>query len=105
MSGRSDGLQLLKPAEYLFTGGLVRLVATYLVSSLKSFNLDCILMFLRKVIGSSRCRKDPGVQIWEDHLHLKDHLHRLRTCNFSAGENWCHTRKKKVWFIPQDLST
>lgn len=33
-------------------------------------------MFVRKVVGSSR---DFGVQIWEDHLHLKDHLHRLRT--------------------------
>lgn len=36
MSGKSDGLQLLKAARYLFTEGLVRLVATYLVSSLKS---------------------------------------------------------------------
>lgn len=36
-------------------------------------------MFLRKVIGSSRGRKDFGVQIWEDRLHLKDHLPRLRT--------------------------
>ena len=39
-------------------------------------------MFLRKVIGSGRGRKDFGVQIQEIHLHLKDHLHRLRLTAF-----------------------
>lgn len=52
-------------------------------------------MFLRKVIGSSRGRKDFGVQIQEACLHLKDHLHKLRTRSFPNGESLCHTKKKK----------
>lgn len=35
-SGKSDGMELLKAAGYHCTQGLVRLVATYLVSHLKS---------------------------------------------------------------------
>lgn len=63
-------------------------------------------MFLRKVIGSSRGRRDFGVQIWEDHLHLKDHLHRLRTGLGCAASLLLKTgviQEKTDWFIPQDL--
>lgn len=55
-------------------------------------------MLLRKVIGSSRGRKDFGVQIQEAHLHLKDHLHKLRTQSFPDGESLCHTKKKKKMY-------
>lgn len=66
-------------------------------------------MFVRKVVGSSRGRRDFGVQIWEDHLHLKDHLHRLRTglgpTTFLLVEAGVCKKKKIVWFILWDLNT